>query len=193
MGQETSERRKKPFQLARGIGKPPRRSDNADLTNHSTSRSGKAKSSGPARRATRTIGCERGWLRPDFISVCLDETEDRASTAPESGKRRLRWLPSWCLVSLLGSRRQDRVPTRRGKRWRLRFTEEMETWHKKVAGFSWCTLISTPSTCRNSTSGITRNIYRNCCRCPAFFQRPATRRSRVARSTWHAMNWKAWR
>jgi hypothetical protein len=24
-------------------------------------------------------------------------------------------------------------------------------------------------------------------------QRPATRRSRVARSTWHAMNWKAWR
>src|SRR5690348_7375092 len=29
MGQETSERRKKPFQLARGIGKPPRRSDNA--------------------------------------------------------------------------------------------------------------------------------------------------------------------
>src|SRR5947199_6624691 len=29
MGQETSERRKKPFQLARGIGKPPRRSNNA--------------------------------------------------------------------------------------------------------------------------------------------------------------------
>ena len=32
----------------------------------------------PARRATRTIGCERGWLRPNFIAVCLDETEDRA-------------------------------------------------------------------------------------------------------------------
>src|SRR5215467_14621703 len=29
--------------------------------------------------------------------------------------RVLRWLPSWCLVSLLGSRREDRVPTRRGK------------------------------------------------------------------------------
>src|SRR5262249_5516060 len=28
-GQETSERRKKPFQLARGIGEPPHRSDNA--------------------------------------------------------------------------------------------------------------------------------------------------------------------
>jgi len=38
----------------------------------------KATSSGPARRATRTIGCERGWLRPNFIAVCLDETEDRA-------------------------------------------------------------------------------------------------------------------
>jgi hypothetical protein len=25
------------------------------------------------------------------------------------------------------------------KRWRLRFTEETGTWHKKVAGFSWCT------------------------------------------------------
>ena len=25
-----------------------------------------------------TIGCERGWLRPNFIAVCLDETEDRA-------------------------------------------------------------------------------------------------------------------
>ncbi len=37
------------------------------------------------------------------------------------------------------------------------------------------------------------NIYRNCCRCPAFSQRPAMRQSRVARSTWHAMNWKAWR
>src|ERR1700747_3081325 len=115
MGQETSERRKKPFQLARGIGKPPRHSDNADLTNHSSSRSGKATSSGPARRATRTIGCERGWLRPNFIAVCLDETEDRASTAPESGKCRLRWFPSWCLVPLLGSRREDRVQTRRGK------------------------------------------------------------------------------
>src|SRR5712671_950504 len=39
---------------------------------------GKNTSSGPARRATRTIGCERGWLRPNFIAVRLDETEDRA-------------------------------------------------------------------------------------------------------------------
>src|SRR5262249_22413607 len=38
----------------------------------------RATSSGPARRATRTIGCERGRLRPNFIAVCLDETEDRA-------------------------------------------------------------------------------------------------------------------
>src|SRR5712692_1554502 len=30
-------------------------------------------------------------------------------------RRVLRWPPSWCLVSLLGSRREDRVPTRRGK------------------------------------------------------------------------------
>src|SRR5467141_3071282 len=28
---------------------------------------------------------------------------------------KLRWLPSWCLVSLLGSRPEDRVPMRRGK------------------------------------------------------------------------------
>lgn len=27
---------------------------------------------------------------------------------------------------------------------------------------------------------------------PAFSQRLATRRSRVARSFWHSMNWKAW-
>src|SRR6266566_7938131 len=39
---------------------------------------GKSTSSGPPRRATRTIGCERGWLRLNFIAVCLDETEDRA-------------------------------------------------------------------------------------------------------------------
>src|ERR1700751_1155387 len=76
-------------------------------------------------------------------------------------------------------------------RAQLLVTEETDIWHKKVAGFLWCTSISTPSTCRNSTSGITRNIYRNCCRCPAFSLPPATRRSRVARGIWHAMNWKA--
>jgi hypothetical protein len=29
-------------------------------------------------REASNIGCERGWLRPNFIAVCLDETEDRA-------------------------------------------------------------------------------------------------------------------
>jgi hypothetical protein len=38
----------------------------------------KARVPDPPRRATRTIGCERGWLRPNFIAVRLDETEDRA-------------------------------------------------------------------------------------------------------------------
>ena len=35
---------------------------------------------------------------------------------------------------------------------------------------------STPSTCRNSTSGITPNICRNCWRCLGFWRRPGTRR-----------------
>src|SRR5438046_8268077 len=39
-----------------------------------------------------------------------------ALNSPESGECPLRWLPSWCLVSLLVSRREDRVPTRRVKR-----------------------------------------------------------------------------
>src|SRR5438105_11110045 len=152
----------------------------------------KARQGSSARRATRTIGCERGWLRPNFIAVCLDETEDRAQQPRnlenvEDGSPVGVWCLSWAPGVRIGCQRDE------AKRWRLRFTEGTETWHKKVAGFSWCTLISTPSTCRNSTSGITRNIYQNCCRCPAFSQRPATRRSRVARSTWHAMNWKAWR
>src|SRR5258708_26484777 len=143
--------------------------------------------------SNRTTGCERGWLRPNFIAVCLDETEDHAQQPRNLGNVAEDGSPvggsclSWAPGVRTGCQRDE------AKRWRLRFTEETETWHKKVAGFSWCTLISTPSTCRNSTSGITRNIYRNCCRCPAFSQRPATRRSRVARSTWHAMNWKAWR
>src|SRR5258705_10645921 len=38
-----------------------------------------------------------------------------ALNSPGSGECRLRWVPSWCLLSLLGSRREDRVPTRRGK------------------------------------------------------------------------------
>src|SRR4029077_17230031 len=47
---------------------------------------GKSTSSGPARRATRTIGCERGWLRPSFIAVRLKETEDRAQQPRNPGK-----------------------------------------------------------------------------------------------------------
>src|SRR5258708_12787146 len=39
-----------------------------------------------------------------------------ALNSPESGECPLRWLRSWCLVPLLISRREDRVPTKRGKR-----------------------------------------------------------------------------
>src|SRR5215470_8962183 len=74
----------------------------------------KATSSGPARRATRTIGCQRGWLRPNFIAVCLDGTEDRAQQLRNLGVR-LIWLPSWWSRVSPGFRREDRVPTRRGR------------------------------------------------------------------------------
>src|SRR5580700_6920581 len=46
---------------------------------------GKSARSGPPRRATRTIGCERGWLRPNFIAVRLDETEHRAQQPRNPG------------------------------------------------------------------------------------------------------------
>src|SRR5690348_1846605 len=90
-------------------------------------------SSGPARRATRNDWLRTRLVAPEFIGVCLGDGRS-GSTAPESEECRLRWLPSWCLVSLLASRREDRVPRDEAKRWRLRFTEERETWHKKVAG-----------------------------------------------------------
>src|SRR5262249_55116564 len=54
-------------------------------------------------------------------------------------------------------------------------TEGTDTWSTKAEGFFWCTSISTPSTTRNSTSGITPNICQNCWPCPAFFRRPGTR------------------
>src|SRR5438067_6706067 len=41
-----------------------------------------------SRRATRTIGCERGWLRANFIAACLDETEDRAQQPRNLGNVR---------------------------------------------------------------------------------------------------------
>ena len=36
-------------------------------------------------RATRTIGGERGWLRPNFIAVDLDEMEDRTQQPRNPG------------------------------------------------------------------------------------------------------------
>ena len=36
-------------------------------------------------RATRTIGGERGWLRPNFIAVDLDGTEDRTQQPRNPG------------------------------------------------------------------------------------------------------------
>src|SRR5712691_437967 len=82
------------------------------------------------------------------------------------------------LVSRLSSAPGVRVGRTRdeAQRWRRRSTEETDTWHKKVMVFSWCTSISTPSTSRNSTSGITPNICRNCWRCLGFWRRPGTRR-----------------
>src|SRR5580693_9250302 len=46
---------------------------------------GKSTSSGPARRATRTIGCERGWLRPNCIAMRLEETENRDKQQRNTG------------------------------------------------------------------------------------------------------------
>jgi hypothetical protein len=31
----------------------------------------------PAKRVTRRLGCERGWLRANFVAVRLDETENQ--------------------------------------------------------------------------------------------------------------------
>jgi len=42
-----------------------------------------------------TIGCERCWLRPNFVAVCLDETEDRAQQ------------PSWAPGVTTGCRRDE--------------------------------------------------------------------------------------
>ena len=37
----------------------------------------KARVPDPRGEQPETIGCERGWLRPNFIAVRLEETEDR--------------------------------------------------------------------------------------------------------------------
>jgi hypothetical protein len=39
---------------------------------------GKATSSSAARRATRRFGCQRGWLRSNFVAARPDETENHA-------------------------------------------------------------------------------------------------------------------
>jgi len=42
---------------------------------------GQATSFGPARQETARFGCQRGWLWPNFVAVCLDETKNRARRA----------------------------------------------------------------------------------------------------------------
>src|SRR6478736_8121885 len=79
---------------------------------------GKSTSSGPPRRATRTTGCERGWLRPKFIAMRLDETEDRAQSprnpgnvglstlmgaVPPSGRTTVPWTNLGKTITLPGS------------------------------------------------------------------------------------------
>jgi hypothetical protein len=49
---------------------------------------GETHGNGFETRATRTIAYERGWLRPNFIAVCLDETEDRAQQPRNPGNAR---------------------------------------------------------------------------------------------------------
>ena len=37
--------------------------------------------SAPPRQETGRFGCRRGWLRPNFVAVCLDETKNRTQRA----------------------------------------------------------------------------------------------------------------
>ena len=46
---------------------------------------GQATSFGPARQETGRFGCQRGWLRLNFVAVCLDETKNRARRAGNPG------------------------------------------------------------------------------------------------------------
>jgi hypothetical protein len=50
---------------------------------------GQATSFGPARQETGRFGCQRGWLRLNFVAACLDETKNRGSTGRESGECRI--------------------------------------------------------------------------------------------------------
>src|SRR5207237_8536988 len=110
------------------------------------------------RLAANEAGCARISLRCASMrrKIALNSPGSWGMSAkmPPVGISSLSWAPD----GRTGCQRDE------AKRWRLRFKEETETWHKKVAGFLWCTLISTPSTCRNLTSGTIRNINRNCCR-----------------------------
>jgi hypothetical protein len=64
---------------------------------------------GPLARFDRTAAV----LHPNFIAMCLNETED-ALDSSRSGGRRLRSLPSWCLV-LSWNPDVRAGPTRRGR------------------------------------------------------------------------------
>src|SRR6266508_3273128 len=62
--------------------------------------------------------------------------------------------------SCLGCRRPGGCTRDVATRWQRYTTERYTTegidiWPTKAEGFFWCTSISTPSTTRNSTSGIT--------------------------------------
>src|SRR5438445_13044286 len=70
-------------------------------------------------------------------------------------------------VAVLMGFRDARGRTRDAAQRSRRYTPEgTDPWHRKGEGFFWCTSILTPSTTRNSTSGITRNICRNYWPCP---------------------------
>src|SRR5262249_6550963 len=95
--------------------------------------------------------------------------------------------------SLPGSRREDRVPTRRGKAMATLLKRGHGNMAQKGRGIFMVYVDIDTRHVQEFNEWYNRNIYRNCCRCPAFSRRPAMRRSRVARSTWPAMSWKAWR
>src|SRR5258708_6906808 len=66
---------------------------------------------GVPRRAQRGAPPGPGAIRPG--STLIEEVRFATVSPPEGDDPNPR--PRWCLVSLLGSRREDRVPTRRGK------------------------------------------------------------------------------
>src|SRR5438445_7089843 len=63
----------------------------------------------PERLAENEAGCARISLR------CASMRRKIALNSPGIWGMSAKMAPQWCLVSLLCSRREDRVPTRRGK------------------------------------------------------------------------------